>query len=158
MNADPVVARYLAEPLDAAASDALLESIQAEWQACGFGLWAVEVAATGEFAGFTGLRRVPDTMAFAPAVEIGWRLLPEQWDHGYATEAAAAALADGFARAGVAEVVSFTTATNIRSQRVMQRLGMRRESEFEHTGLPVGHPLRPHVLYRLHAKEWLGGR
>lgn len=158
MNADPKVARYLAAPLDAAASATLLERIEAEWRECGFGLWALEVADRAEFIGFAGLHRVPETLAFAPAVEVGWRLLPQHWDHGYATEAAAAALADGFTRAGLTEVVSFTTLANIRSQRVMQRLGMRRDCEFEHVGLPAGHPLRPHVLYRLQAKDWIGGR
>jgi RimJ/RimL family protein N-acetyltransferase len=50
----------------------------------------------------------------------------------------------------LAEIVSFTTAGNLRSRRVMETLGMKRDpaDDFDHPGLPEGHPLRPHVLYR----------
>lgn len=158
LNADPKVTRYLSSGLDRAASDALLGRIVAEWADCGFGLWAVQVAETGEFAGFAGLHRAPAAMPFTPKVEVGWRLAPAHWDHGYATEAAAAVLVDGFARVGLDEVVSFATVANVRSQRVMLRLGMRRAGDFEHPELPSGHPFRPHVLYRLRAQDWLAGR
>lgn len=158
LNADPKVTRYLPGPLEREESDELLARIEAEWTESGFGLWAVEEAGSHSFVGFAGLHQVPDAMPFAPAVEVGWRLLPEYWDNGYATEAAAAAMADGFDRTGLEEIVSFTTQANIRSQRVMQRLGMRHVGEFEHPVLPTGHPLRPHVLYRLHGKEWIAGR
>jgi RimJ/RimL family protein N-acetyltransferase len=160
LNADPRVTRYLSGPLDRAASDTLFDQIEAEWAECDFGLWALELAGSGELIGFTGLHRAPPGVPFQPAVEVGWRLSPEHWDHGYATEAAAAVLADGFVRAGLAEVVSFTTRQNVRSQRVMRRLGMRRDTagDFDHPALPPGHPLRPHVLYRLRAREWLAGR
>lgn len=160
LNADSRVTRYLPGTLSRGESDAFFDRIVEEWDRCDFGLWALESASTGEFIGFTGLHRVPDTMPFAPAVEVGWRLGRAHWDHGYATEAAAAALADGFARLDLAEVVSFTTVGNRRSQRVMLRLGMRRDEngDFEHPSLPDGHPLRPHVLYRLRASDWLALR
>jgi RimJ/RimL family protein N-acetyltransferase len=86
---------------------------------------------------------------FTPAIEIGWRLDPSAWGHGYASEAARAVLeaAPGW---GISEVVSFTTTTNARSEAVMRRIGMTHdpEDDFDHPSVPVGHPLRRHVLYR----------
>jgi ribosomal-protein-alanine N-acetyltransferase len=86
-------------------------------------------------------------------VEIGWRLARSSWGNGYATEAARAVLSFGFEEAGLSEVVSFTTVANQRSRAVMERIGMRRDpaDDFDHPGLPLGHPQRPHVLYRIAA-------
>jgi RimJ/RimL family protein N-acetyltransferase len=151
LNADPVVMRYFTDRLTRAESDGLVEKIEAGFERRGFGLWAVEVQATGCFVGFTGLAEPGFDAHFTPAVEVGWRLAHSAWGHGYATEAAQAALAFGFEEVGLAEVVSFTTAGNVRSRRVMERLGMRRDpdDDFDHPGLPSGHPLGRHVLYRL---------
>ena len=102
------------------------------------------------FAGFVGLS-VPSFAAhFTPAVEVGWRLARPHWGHGYATEAARAAMADGFDRVGLAEIVSFAVPANVRSVRVMQRLGMTHDpaDDFDHPRFPEGHRLRRHVLYR----------
>jgi ribosomal-protein-alanine N-acetyltransferase len=132
-------------------SDELIEKIEGGFEANGFGLWALEVRGTGEFIGFTGLAVLGFEARFTPAVEVGWRLARSAWGNGYATEAAAAALGFGFGEAGLGEVVSFTTVANTRSRAVMERLGMSRDpgDDFEHPGLPPGHPQRPHVLYRL---------
>jgi RimJ/RimL family protein N-acetyltransferase len=89
--------------------------------------------------------------SFMPCVEIGWRLSTAYWGHGYATEAARLALGHGFGSLGLREIVSFTSATNLRSRAVMERLGMRRDpaDDFDHPSIPEGHVLRRHVLYRL---------
>jgi len=89
----------------------------------GFGFWAVEVRATGEFVGFTGLDVVDDGMPFT-GVEVGWRLARSAWGHGYATEAAIVALEHGFGTVGLSEILAVTTRTNLRSQDVMRRIGM----------------------------------
>lgn len=151
LNADPEVTRYLAGPLTREQSDAMVERIMRGFAEHDFGLWAVEVAATGEFVGFTGLS-VPAFQAhFTPAVEVGWRLARSAWGNGYATEAARAAVAYGFGEAGLGEIVSFTTAANRASRAVMERLGMTCDAadDFDHPRLAADHPLRPHVLYRL---------
>jgi ribosomal-protein-alanine N-acetyltransferase len=92
---------------------------------------------------------VREDIAFAPAVEVGWRLAREAWGHGYATEAARAALDDGFSRVGLAEIVSFTAVSNRRSRAVMERLGLVRDParDFDHPKLAADHPLRRHVVY-----------
>ena len=112
----------------------------------GWGLWALEV--DGRFAGFTGLARPSWDRSM---VEVGWRLPRWAWGHGYATEAAREALAVGFDEVGLAEIVSFTAVHNERSQAVMRRIGMTRDpaDDFDFPTIPVGHPLRRSVLYRI---------
>jgi ribosomal-protein-alanine N-acetyltransferase len=151
LNADPEVMAHFPEPMMRAASDQMVDRIEAAFDRDGFGLWAVEVVATGRFIGFAGMNEVGFTAHFTPAVEVGWRLAREAWGHGYATEAARAALGFGFDTVGLAEVVSFTSTTNTRSQAVMRRLGMTHDpaDDFDHPRLPEGHRLRRHVLYRL---------
>jgi len=150
MNADPVVMEHFPAPLDRGQSDALIERIEAGFEANGFGLWALELRDSGEFIGFAGLA-VPEFDAhFTPAVEVGWRLAHGAWGNGYATEAGQAALDFGFERVGLQQVVSFTTASNLRSRAVMERLGMTHDpaDDFEHPGIPDSDPLSRHVLYR----------
>ncbi len=153
MNADPVVMEHFVRPITRDESDDLVDRIEATFDRDGYGLWAVEVLDDGRFAGFVGLWPTPPELPFSPAVEVGWRLAPHAWGTGLATEGARAALADGFGRLGVDEVVSMTTVTNLRSQRVMQKLGMTRDpaDDFAMPAIPEGHPLRDHVLYRLAA-------
>lgn len=151
LNADPRVAEFLPGTLTRAESDARAERIEAHFAEHGFGLWAVEVPGTAPFAGFVGLSVTTFAAAFTPCVEIAWRLDAHHWGCGYATEGARAALAFGFEHLGLAEMVSFTVPANVRSRRVMERIGMRHdpEGDFDHPLLAEGHPLRRHVLYRL---------
>ena len=148
LNDHPLVVQWLGER-SRADSDALTERINAEIEREGWGFWAVEVVGGAPFIGMVGLHRVDASFPFAPAVEIGWRLHPAQWGHGYATEAAQASLDHGLAL-GLGEIVAFTAAGNVRSQSVMRRIGMTRDpaADFDHPGLPVDSPLRAHVLNR----------
>jgi RimJ/RimL family protein N-acetyltransferase len=143
-------------PLSRAESEFVMERIEAGFERDGFGIWALETLSDRTFLGLTGLSTVPFAAHFTPAVEVGWRLLPSAWGHGYATEAAAASLDYGFNRAGLREIVSFASKTNTRSIAVMRRLDMHRDpsEDFEHPLINAGHPLAPHVLYRLTATEW----
>jgi len=151
LNADPEVMKHFPATMTREQSDAMIDGIEAAFAAHGFGWWAVEVAPTGEFIGFTGLSVPSFDAQFTPAVEIGWRLRRSSWGHGYATEAARRALASGFADYGLAEVVSFTAVSNVRSQAVMRRIGMTHDpaDDFDHPRLPPGHRLRRHVLWRI---------
>jgi len=152
LNADPAVMAHFPSTLDRAASDALIDRIRERWANDGYGLWAVERREDAAFLGFTGVARLP----YLDAPEVGWRFAQFAWGRGYATEAAEAAVAHGFGPFDLAEIVSVTTIGNARSRRVMERLGMHRDpaDDFEHPNLPVGHPLRPHVLYRLSRHDW----
>lgn len=149
MNADDRVMEHFLRPLDRAESDALAARANAHLATKGWGLWAVEVTDDGRFIGFAGLA-VPSWQShFTPCVEVGWRLSRESWGKGYATEAGRAAIRHGFGGAGLVEIVSFTSLANTRSIAVMERLGMRRDGEFDHPGIAEGHRLRRHVLFRV---------
>jgi ribosomal-protein-alanine N-acetyltransferase len=158
LNVDPEVMEHFPAALTPDQSDALIEWIEAGFERHGFGLWAVELAETGQFIGFTGLSVPRFEAHFTPAVEIGWRLARSSWGWGYASEAARRALAFAFDDLGLAEVVSFAGAANLRSQAVMERIGMTRDTadDFDHPLLEEGHPLRRHVLWRMTAERWRG--
>lgn len=149
MNADPEVREHLGDLLTREQSDASVARFQAEFDQRGYGWWAVEVRATGEFIGFAGLDPVDEGMPFT-GVEIGWRLARTAWGRGYATEAALAVVSYGFDTLGLSEILAVTTSTNIRSQAVMHRIGMTRSpaDDFDDPAAPEG-PLRPNVLFRL---------
>lgn len=151
LNADPRVTAHLPAALTAAESDAVVDHIEAMAARDAIAPWAVERLDDGAFLGFVGLARPTFETAFTPCVEVAWRLAAEHWGRGYATEAARASLADGFGRLGLAEILSWTTAENRPSWRVMERLGMRRapELDFDHPKVALGHRLRPHIVYRL---------
>jgi RimJ/RimL family protein N-acetyltransferase len=151
MNADPVVMEYMDGLKTREQSDAMVGRIQDHFNKYGFGLYAAELKNTGEFIGFIGLTHIPFEAHFTPAVEIGWRLAAPQWNKGYATEGAKRVLEYAFNDAGLNEVVSMTTVQNIRSRRVMDKLGMAcdEQDNFAHPKLAPDHPLSNHVLYRL---------
>jgi RimJ/RimL family protein N-acetyltransferase len=155
LNADPRVMEFLPGVLTRAESDAFADRIEAHFAERGFGLWAVEVPGRAPFAGFVGLAVPRFEASFTPCVEVGWRLAHAFWGGGYATEGARAALEFGFGKLGLAEILSFTVPANVRSRRVMEKLGMshRAEDDFDHPALPEGHRLRRHVLYRLSQRD-----
>jgi RimJ/RimL family protein N-acetyltransferase len=153
LNADPEAREYFPEILTREQSAGSMARFAGEIGERGWGFWAVEVTATGEFIGMTGLDPVDAGMPFE-GVEIGWRLARGGWGHGYATEAARAALGYGFETLGLAEILAVTTLGNRRSQAVMRRLGMSRDpaEDFDDPETPLG-PLRRSVLYRLSRAE-----
>lgn len=164
LNTHPLVVESLGSSPTRAESDAMIDRFREEMDREGWGLWAVNEAGEqgpkSRFVGMVGLHRVRAELPCAPAVEIGWRLHPDHWGHGYATEAAAASLRFGFEEAGLAEIVAFTTTLNTRSQAVMTRIGMRRDagSDFDHPSVPEGSPFRRHVLYRVTAPGSAGSQ
>jgi ribosomal-protein-alanine N-acetyltransferase len=156
LNADPDVMEYFPSTMTRSESDDLINRIEAHFDEHGFGLWALEVADTGGFIGFTGLSIPRFAAHFMPAVEVGWRLARPAWGRGYASEAARRALRFGFEDVGLPEIVSFTTVGNVRSRAVMTRIGMVHDpvDDFDHPLVPADSPLRPHALYRLSARDW----
>jgi RimJ/RimL family protein N-acetyltransferase len=155
MGADPIVMECFPALLTVDQSNAMVDTIQAKIVHQGWGWWAVEILETGAFAGFVGLNRPGYPLPFAPCIEVGWRLDKAFWGKGYATEAGNAALEFGFNTLKLDEIVSFTAVPNVRSQAVMQRLGMRNTGEnFDHPLVPEGDRLREHVLYKITRAQW----
>ena len=160
MNADPRVSEFLVRPVTRADSDEVVDRIDRCWRECGYGLWAAERRDSGAVIGYVGLWPATFDAPFTPAVEVGWRLAHAHWGNGFATEGATEALRFGFEVMEMPEIVSFTAHRNVRSIRVMERLGMRRDpyGDFEHPAFEPDQPGHEHVLYRLSRADWLETR
>jgi RimJ/RimL family protein N-acetyltransferase len=155
MNADPAVMEFFPSLQSRDNSDASIDAWQSQFASQGWSNWAAELIESGEFIGFVGLSVPRRALPFSPCVEIGWRLARRFWGKGLATEAAGGALRVGFERLSLAEIVSFTAVGNSRSRAVMERIGMRNaHQDFEHPGVPEGHALRLHCLYRISGSQW----
>jgi RimJ/RimL family protein N-acetyltransferase len=155
MCADPEVMHDYPAPEDAPAANARFDRYAAALARDGFGKWALRCKDDGAFLGLCGVSPIWPTLAPAPGLEIGWRLVRSAWGFGYATEAARAALADIFARTDATEVISFTLPTNMRSLAVMARLGLTRDSArdfFYETGNPAVVFVAPRSRYVAHAE------
>jgi RimJ/RimL family protein N-acetyltransferase len=150
LNADPRVMEFFPTTLSRAETETMISKIEEKIRQQGFGFWAAELRETKNFIGFIGLNRPGYPLSFSPCVEIGWRLAFDHWGRGYAQEGARAVLTYGFERLRLKEIVSFTTVNNLRSRRVMERIGMAYDAhgDFDHPNVPENHPLRRHVLYR----------
>ncbi len=151
LSADPAVMEFLWPVGGPGAAEAWAARVRGHWRQHGFGQWVVEIPGEESMIGVVGLISVSYQAHFTPAVEVAWRLARAQWGRGYATEAARAALDYGFGKLGLTEIVAVTVPANLRSRRVMDRLGMTRapEDDFDHPDVPEG-PLKRCVLYRLH--------
>lgn len=152
ITADPRVMEFFPTILRREESDLLIERCVAHYRQHGFTFFAAELRATGELIGFIGLARTP-MPHLVPLVEIGWRLAFQHWNRGLATEGARASLRYGFEQLNLPEIVAFTATVNVRSRRVMEKLGMTHDAadDFDHPGIPSGNPLQRHVLYRISA-------
>jgi RimJ/RimL family protein N-acetyltransferase len=149
MNADPRVMEFFPGTYDRARSEETANLMRISLERDGYGLWAVELKGDGRFAGMIGINEMTYDVPFEPRREVGWRLAYDAWGHGYATEGARASLRVAFETLGWDEVVAMTALCNQRSERVMQRLGMVRDADFDHPRLAKGHRLRRHMLYRI---------
>jgi 3-dehydroquinate dehydratase/shikimate dehydrogenase len=156
LNADPRVMEWFPAPMTPVESDAVADRIEKHFAETGWGLWAVEIPGECPFIGFVGLSPSESTLGY-PSVEIGWRLASERWGHGYAPEAALEALRFGFEDLFLDEVVSFTSAGNAKSRRVMAKIGMTHnpKDDFDHPRLSKTSPLSRHVLYRITAEAFV---
>jgi RimJ/RimL family protein N-acetyltransferase len=155
MCADLRVMEFFPSTIARAQAEAMAGRMRAGLERDGYGWWPIEVKGGTAFAGVILLQEIPFEAHFTPAMEVGWWLAFESWGHGYATEGARAALGYAFEELHRAEIVAITTPVNVRSQRVMQRLGMTRDpnEDFENPRVAAGHPLRTHVLYRVRAGQ-----
>lgn len=153
LNSDPRVMEFMPKLLSKKESDQLVESIKLKFKENGYSFFAVELLEDKSFIGFIGLSIPKFDTFFTPCVEIGWRLAYNYWGKGYATEGAKECINYGFSKLNLSEIVSFTASQNIRSCKVMERIGMKYIDEFNHPVLPKGHPLEKHVLYKIINKQ-----
>lgn len=148
MNQDADVMRFFPSLPTPEQSQAMIERVERHFDEKGFGWWVVEHKESGDFMGFTGLITVPFESFFTPCVEIGWRFRKEYWKQGYAQEAALVCLRFGFEELKLDSIFSFTAVVNTPSEKVMQRIGMTKVTEFGHPRIDKDHWLHQHVLYK----------
>jgi RimJ/RimL family protein N-acetyltransferase len=146
---EPDVGEWLGGPFTREQARERVARFRAGIAGAGFGRLAIERKDDGALSGHCGLAPTAADQPMPQGLEIGWALAPRTWGSGYATEAARAVIDDGFARSDAPEVLAFTGTTNLRSQGVMQRLGMLQmpERDFDHPLLAADHPLRRHVVF-----------
>ena len=152
LNSDEAVMKFFPFRRNRIESDLLLETVKNKIDEKGYSFAAVELKQTGRVVGMAGISDIASNMPFAPALEIGWRFLPEYWGKGYATESALKWLEFSFTALEKEEVVSFAVADNIASTAVMERLGMHHfpELDFDHPSVSDEYPqLKRHVLYAI---------
>ena len=151
LNQNSCVSEFLAFPVAREYAAQFVIDMNVRFEKFQYTFWAVEEKISEQLVGFVGLQALMDALPFAPGVEIGWRLAYPFWGKGYATEAAIAVVEYAFTALGINEIVSYTVPANVRSQRVMEKIGMQRVEggDFAHPRLPVDHPLSLHVLYKL---------
>lgn len=156
LNADPKVMEFFPSVKTYKETSNEYEAILEHFKKHGYGWWAVSEINHSNFIGFIGLRYIDFPAAFTPAIEIAWRLAYAYWGKGYATEGAKASLQYGFEILNSPEILSFTSTLNLRSQAVMERIGMHHnpKDDFDHPKLAPEHRLSRHVLYRIGKTDW----
>jgi RimJ/RimL family protein N-acetyltransferase len=136
LNAAPEVTQDLGGPLNRSESDAKFDRYTAAFDQFGFCRWALEDS-DGQFLGYAGVMPSRPGHPLGPHTDIGWRLVHRAWGRGYATEAARASLRDVFERVKLKEVLAYTSADNVRSRAVIERLNMRRAATLDYSE-PLG--------------------
>lgn len=148
---DPRVMKYFPSIGNKIMAAEFIENANKHIDTHGYGLFACELKENSELIGFVGIN-IPSFQAhFTPCVEIAWRLSTNHWYKGLATEAAIACLELGFKTYHIQEIVAFTTTNNLKSRRVMEKIGMtyNQADDFNHPLLSKDHLLCLHVLYRI---------
>ncbi|NIG56016.1 GNAT family N-acetyltransferase [Chitinophaga sp. Cy-1792] len=149
INADPVAMEFFPMLMTEEETRNMIARMQQHFDQYGYGLYAVDLLETGQFIGFVGFNHPQFEAWFTPCVEIGWRLAPAVWNNGYATEAAIRCFEYAFEELGLKDVYAFTTISNKKSERIMQKAGMQHAGFFDHPKLAADHPFAPHTLYRI---------
>lgn len=135
LNADKEVMEHFPKVLTAQETEELMKELQIHYDKRGYNYFATELLKTGEFIGFIGLAFKTYTAEFTPATDIGWRLKKSAWGKGYATEGAKRCLDYAFNDLNIDKIVATCTKDNLKSEHVMQKIGMKKRGEFNHPHL-----------------------
>lgn len=149
MNLDPLVMQYFPQTISQEDSLTHIKKIKTHFEEYNYGLYALELKEEKRFIGFTGFSHPSFESFFTPCIEIGWRIDSPYWQKGLGTEAAKACLDYGFQQLNMDKIVSFTSIHNTTSEKLMQKIGMQKITEFDHPKLDPTHFLCKHVLYQI---------
>jgi ribosomal-protein-alanine N-acetyltransferase len=145
MNNDPEVIKYTGDHAFASVQETttFIQNYD-HYQKYGYGRWSVYKRSSGQYLGFCGLKYTPEKQE----TDLGFRLIRQYWNKGFATEAASLALELGFGQYGLKKIVGRAMVENMASIRVLEKLGMQKKFEFEEDA-------RFWVQYEIEAKEFL---
>lgn len=134
-NADPEVMEFFPAPATLAQTEDFVVRMQALYAARGHCYFPVFRLTDDQLIGFIGLGYQDFPANFTPCVDIGWRLGRAYWGQGYATEGAKRCLQYAFEELGLTNVKSIASIANVKSTRVMEKIGMQKELYFQHPKL-----------------------
>jgi len=149
MNADKAVREFFPNTMNQLETEDFIKRMQAHFATHGYCYFAVDELSSQEFIGFIGLSYQTFKSKFTPCVDIGWRLLQHKWAKGYATEGAMACLNFAFKTLNLSEVYAIAPVMNLKSQHVMQKLGMHKYMQFIHPKIDKNNDLKNCVAYRI---------
>lgn len=149
INSDPAVMEFFPRRQSLEETEQFVTRMQNEFAERKHCYFAVDKLENGKFIGFIGLSYKTFTSDFTPCVDIGWRLRKEEWGNGYATEGAKKCLEYGVTALHLPRIVAIAPEINVKSIRVMQKIGMTKVKDFSHPLLPNDERLRKCVLYEI---------
>ena len=150
LNSNESVMQYFPKTLSKEESEKFITKMQEQYLQNQYCYFATELIKSQELIGFIGLCKQTYDADFNPSVDIGWRILPNYWKQGYATEGAKACLNYGFNKLKLTKIVSVAPKINIPSIKVMQKIGMQKSKDFTHPLLDHNSNLQPCVLFEKH--------
>ncbi|MBK8850293.1 MAG: GNAT family N-acetyltransferase [Saprospiraceae bacterium] len=149
INNDPDVMAFFPGLLNEEQTTAFVQRMMAQYENKGFCYFAVDELATGNFIGFIGLSEQSYEAAFTPCVDIGWRLHSISWNRGFASEGAKRCLEYAFNELRLDEIYAIAPKINIKSEKIMQKIGMQKQYEFDHPFLADNTLLKKCNLYKI---------
>ena len=157
INSDPQVMRYFPNTLEREQTVAFIDRMKLMYHDHGYCYFAVEELQNKGVIGFIGIAYQDYPAPFTPGVDIGWRLHPDHWGIGYATEGGQRCLEFAFNTIGLDAVWSVAPTANFLSIQVMKRLGLHPAGTFVHPNLKDHPELALCTLYKMDRKSYLKG-
>ncbi len=149
INADKDVMEFFPDIQDETVTANALQRMNQLYAQKGYCFFAVDLLETGDLIGFIGFNDQVNEADFTPCVEIGWRLKKEVWNKGLASEGALTCLDYAFTQLGLTKIYAITPKINLRSERIMQKAGLRKEKNFHFVLLKDSPHLEECVLYSI---------
>lgn len=149
INSDEEVMEFFPSIPTKKETETFVLKMQHQFADKGFCYFAVDILKTNEFIGFIGISEQTYKTDFSPFIDIGWRLKKSSWNKGYATEGAKACLNYAFQKLNLKTIYSVAPILNIKSQRVMLKIGMKKHSTFVHPKIPNDSILKSCIVYKI---------
>ncbi|UUV21302.1 GNAT family N-acetyltransferase [Paenimyroides aestuarii] len=148
INSDREVMEFFPSLPTKAETILFIERMKDQFQEKGFCYFAVDKLANNEFIGFIGISEQTYKADFTPCVDIGWRIDRKEWNKGFATEGAKKCLDYALNNLKISKIYAVAPKINVKSEHIMEKIGLKKQYEFEHPLLIDNNLLKTCVLYR----------